>query len=154
MPHQVQMYRERVRTVGISLLGGNSGVEGPYELGIDSISAVNVEDVTDTAALGTCVHPLAVRFSHRSMRQRKCLLRARNGSGLRFCSCLKAPAHVVGGCMYTVPHRPSSYITSTLISLGQACRCGCPDTSIATHSRPTARRMAVRTGPDANGARI
>ncbi|RDX43795.1 complex I intermediate-associated protein CIA30 [Lentinus brumalis] len=51
VPHQVQMYRERVRTVGISLLGGNSGVEGPYELGIDSISAVNVEDVTDTAAL-------------------------------------------------------------------------------------------------------
>ncbi len=52
VPHQVQMYRERVRTVGISLLGGNSGVEGPYELGIDSIQAVNVEDVTDTSALG------------------------------------------------------------------------------------------------------
>ena len=53
VPHQVQMYRERVRTIGISLLGGNSGVEGPYELGIDSIRAVNVEDVTDTSALGT-----------------------------------------------------------------------------------------------------
>ncbi|KAI0648925.1 NADH:ubiquinone oxidoreductase complex I intermediate-associated protein 30 [Trametes meyenii] len=51
VPHQVQMYRERIRTIGISLLGGNSGVEGPYELGIDSISAVNVEDVTDTSAL-------------------------------------------------------------------------------------------------------
>ncbi|KAI0787994.1 complex I intermediate-associated protein CIA30 [Fomes fomentarius] len=51
VPHQVQMYRERVRTVGISLLGGNSGVEGSYELGIDSIQAVNIEDVTDTSAL-------------------------------------------------------------------------------------------------------
>ncbi|KAI0090256.1 complex I intermediate-associated protein CIA30 [Irpex rosettiformis] len=43
---QVSMYTERVRTIGISLLGGNSGVEGPYELGIDSIRAVNEEDVT------------------------------------------------------------------------------------------------------------
>jgi NADH dehydrogenase [ubiquinone] 1 alpha subcomplex assembly factor 1 len=40
------MYRERIRTIGISLLGGNTGVEGPYELGIDSIRAVNEEDVT------------------------------------------------------------------------------------------------------------
>ena len=40
------MYSERARTIGISLLGGNTGVEGPYELGIDSIRAVNVEDVT------------------------------------------------------------------------------------------------------------
>lgn len=53
MPHQVQMYRERVRTIGISLLGGNSGVEGSYELGIDSIRAVNIEDVTDRSSLGT-----------------------------------------------------------------------------------------------------
>ncbi|KAH9847541.1 NADH:ubiquinone oxidoreductase complex I intermediate-associated protein 30 [Lenzites betulinus] len=51
VPHQVQMYRERIRTIGISLLGGNSGVEGQYELGIDSVSAVNVEDVSDTSAL-------------------------------------------------------------------------------------------------------
>ncbi len=29
VPHQVQMYGERVRTVGISLLSGISGVEGP-----------------------------------------------------------------------------------------------------------------------------
>jgi len=43
---QITMYRERIRTIGISLLGGNSGVEGPYELGIDSIRAVNDEDVT------------------------------------------------------------------------------------------------------------
>ena len=40
------MYREKVRTIGISLLGGNTGVEGAYELGIDSIRAVNEEDVT------------------------------------------------------------------------------------------------------------
>ena len=38
------MYREQVRSVGISLLGGNSGVEGPYELGIDSVRAVNEQD--------------------------------------------------------------------------------------------------------------
>jgi len=42
----VSMLRERIRSVGISLLGGNSGVEGPYELGIDEIRAVNEEDVT------------------------------------------------------------------------------------------------------------
>jgi hypothetical protein len=42
----VRMLRERLRSVGISLLGGNSGVEGPYELGIDEIRAVNEEDVT------------------------------------------------------------------------------------------------------------
>lgn len=42
----VSMFRERIRSVGISLLGGNSGVEGPYELGIDEIRAVNEEDVT------------------------------------------------------------------------------------------------------------
>lgn len=40
------MLRERIRSVGISLLGGNSGVEGPYELGIDEVRAVNEEDVT------------------------------------------------------------------------------------------------------------
>ena len=44
--HQITMYREKVRTVGISLLGGNSGFSGQYELGIDSIRAVNEEDVT------------------------------------------------------------------------------------------------------------
>ena len=42
----VKMFRERIRSVGISLLGGNSGVEGRYELGIDEIRAVNEEDVT------------------------------------------------------------------------------------------------------------
>ncbi|KAG2110927.1 complex I intermediate-associated protein CIA30 [Suillus discolor] len=44
--HQITMMRERIRTVGISLLGGNSGVPGSYDLGIDSIRAVNEEDVT------------------------------------------------------------------------------------------------------------
>jgi Complex I intermediate-associated protein 30 (CIA30) len=50
--HQISMYREKVRSVGISLLGGNSGFAGPYELGIDSVRAVNEEDVTTPA-----VHP-------------------------------------------------------------------------------------------------
>ena len=31
-------------TVGISLLGRNSGIEGPYKLGVDSMRAVNEED--------------------------------------------------------------------------------------------------------------
>ena len=44
--NQMTMYREKVRTIGISLLGGNSGSSGPYELGIDSIRAVNEEHVT------------------------------------------------------------------------------------------------------------
>ena len=43
---QMSMYRERLRTVGVSILGGNSGVEGTYELGVDCIRAVNEEDVT------------------------------------------------------------------------------------------------------------
>jgi len=45
---QITMYRERVRSIGISLLGGKSGVVGKYELGIDSISIVNDEDVNKT----------------------------------------------------------------------------------------------------------
>lgn len=32
---------DRVRTLGISILGGNSGVEGRYELGLDTFKAVN-----------------------------------------------------------------------------------------------------------------
>ena len=40
------MFRQRIRTVGISMLGGNSGVSGFYDLGIHSIRAVNEEDVT------------------------------------------------------------------------------------------------------------
>lgn len=45
-PSQLVMNRGRIRTVGVSLLGGNSGIEGSYELGIDEIWAVNEEDVT------------------------------------------------------------------------------------------------------------
>lgn len=35
------MVTHRIRTIGISILGGNSGVEGRYELGLDEIKAVN-----------------------------------------------------------------------------------------------------------------
>ncbi|KAF9561963.1 complex I intermediate-associated protein CIA30 [Agrocybe pediades] len=42
---QISMYREKIRTVGISILGGNSGVEGKYELGIDTIGLINEEDI-------------------------------------------------------------------------------------------------------------
>jgi hypothetical protein len=35
------MMTHRIRTIGISILGGNSGVEGQYELGLDEIKAVN-----------------------------------------------------------------------------------------------------------------
>lgn len=41
---QIAMYREKVKSIGISILGGNSGIEGKYELGIDSIRFVNEED--------------------------------------------------------------------------------------------------------------
>jgi NADH dehydrogenase [ubiquinone] 1 alpha subcomplex assembly factor 1 len=43
--NQISMLREKMRSVGISLLGGNSGVEGKYELGIDSIRLVNEDDI-------------------------------------------------------------------------------------------------------------
>ncbi|KAL0067821.1 hypothetical protein AAF712_004989 [Marasmius tenuissimus] len=36
---------DKLRSVGISLLGGNSGASGDYELGIDSIRIVNEEDL-------------------------------------------------------------------------------------------------------------
>ncbi|KAL0572739.1 hypothetical protein V5O48_009219 [Marasmius crinis-equi] len=36
---------DKLRSVGISILGGNSGASGDYELGIDSIRIVNEEDV-------------------------------------------------------------------------------------------------------------
>jgi hypothetical protein len=40
------MGRERVRSIGISLLGGKSGVQGFYELGLDSISVTNEQDLS------------------------------------------------------------------------------------------------------------
>jgi Complex I intermediate-associated protein 30 (CIA30) len=46
--NQMEMLREKIKSVGISILGGNSGVEGKYELGIDSIRVVNEEDVAHT----------------------------------------------------------------------------------------------------------
>ena len=48
IPNQGEMLRERIRTVGISLLGGNSGVEGSYELWIDNIKAINLNHSTQT----------------------------------------------------------------------------------------------------------
>jgi Complex I intermediate-associated protein 30 (CIA30) len=47
--NQMKMFREKVKSVGISMLGGNSGVEGKYELGIDSIRVVNEDDVVHTS---------------------------------------------------------------------------------------------------------
>jgi NADH dehydrogenase [ubiquinone] 1 alpha subcomplex assembly factor 1 len=41
----VKMGRDAVRSIGISLLGGNSGVQGHYDLGIDSIRVVNEQDL-------------------------------------------------------------------------------------------------------------
>jgi len=39
--------RATLRSVGIGILGGNTGVEGRYELGVDSICAINPEDLTE-----------------------------------------------------------------------------------------------------------
>jgi len=50
---------ERVRWIGVSLLGGNAGIEGPYELLLDSMRAVKRQDVTgpiSTASDGTPWH--------------------------------------------------------------------------------------------------
>ncbi|KII89759.1 hypothetical protein PLICRDRAFT_697617 [Plicaturopsis crispa FD-325 SS-3] len=44
---QIRMSRSKVCTIGVSLLGGNSGIEGPYELGISSIKAINEEDMPE-----------------------------------------------------------------------------------------------------------
>ena len=56
--NQMKMFREKVRSVGISMLGGNSGVEGKYELGIDSIRVVNEDDI---------VHAPKSRLIHASL---------------------------------------------------------------------------------------
>jgi NADH dehydrogenase [ubiquinone] 1 alpha subcomplex assembly factor 1 len=58
----VKMFREGVRSIGISLLGGNSGVEGPYELGIDEIRAVNEEDVTVEPSMSIIVSSVYSTF--------------------------------------------------------------------------------------------
>ncbi|KAK2460924.1 hypothetical protein APHAL10511_007394 [Amanita phalloides] len=49
---QIKMYKEKVRSIGISLLGGNSGSAGKYELGIESMRIVNGEDVVTTQTDG------------------------------------------------------------------------------------------------------
>ncbi|ELU40466.1 complex I intermediate-associated protein CIA30 [Rhizoctonia solani AG-1 IA] len=41
--HWVRMMREKIRTIGISILGGKSRTQGKYELGIESIRAMNEE---------------------------------------------------------------------------------------------------------------
>lgn len=60
----MEMFRERVRTIGISLLGGNSGISGPYELGIESIRAVNEEDVPLEAVPGTHNFAAQIQRAH------------------------------------------------------------------------------------------
>lgn len=52
---QIEMYKERIRSVGISLLGGMSGVAGRYELGIDSIGITNDEHIDTTPSRGECL---------------------------------------------------------------------------------------------------
>lgn len=44
--------RATLRSVGVGILGGNTGVEGRYELGIDSICALNAEDLTKEVRMG------------------------------------------------------------------------------------------------------
>ncbi|KAG6909959.1 hypothetical protein DXG01_014228 [Tephrocybe rancida] len=51
--NQITMAKDGIRSIGISLLGGNSGVAGHYELGIDSIRIVNEEDVIRTPPGGS-----------------------------------------------------------------------------------------------------
>ncbi|KAG6868066.1 hypothetical protein C0993_007853 [Termitomyces sp. T159_Od127] len=47
--NQIAMARDGIRSIGISILGGNSGISGHYELGIDSIRVENEENVIRTA---------------------------------------------------------------------------------------------------------
>ena len=63
--NQMKMFREKVKSVGISMLGGNSGVEGKYELGIDSIRVVNEDDIvhTSTSRLSTSCTPFTLIFT-------------------------------------------------------------------------------------------
>ena len=52
-----ELYRDRVSMVGISVLGGNAGLEGPYELGIDEIWATNEEfSPAKVCGLFICTH--------------------------------------------------------------------------------------------------
>ncbi|KIY43774.1 complex I intermediate-associated protein CIA30 [Fistulina hepatica ATCC 64428] len=44
---EYDMDRDKVRTVGISMLGGKSNVQGTYDLGIHSIRATNEADILE-----------------------------------------------------------------------------------------------------------
>jgi hypothetical protein len=96
----VSMLRERVRSVGVSLLGGNSGVEGPYELGIDEIRAVNDEDVTVPprtffiyqSLLCFCQCSYSGQF-------RVVTLRTRSAMGTR-ANMINAPGQSTSGCLH------------------------------------------------------
>jgi len=48
---QISMYSSKIRSIGISMLGGKSNVAGSYELGIDSIWAINEEDLPNKHSL-------------------------------------------------------------------------------------------------------
>jgi NADH dehydrogenase [ubiquinone] 1 alpha subcomplex assembly factor 1 len=41
------MAKDRIRTIGISLLGGNSGAEGEYDLAVKNIRMFDQRDVLE-----------------------------------------------------------------------------------------------------------
>lgn len=45
METHLRLDRSQILTAGISLLGGNNGLSGPFELGISSIRAMNEQDI-------------------------------------------------------------------------------------------------------------
>ncbi|KAB5595777.1 Complex I intermediate-associated protein 30 [Ceratobasidium theobromae] len=47
VPHQVKMMSEKVRSIGVSILGGVSKTQGRYELGIESIRVTNEESIAE-----------------------------------------------------------------------------------------------------------
>jgi NADH dehydrogenase [ubiquinone] 1 alpha subcomplex assembly factor 1 len=49
---KIAMYKEKIRSIGISILGGLSGSAGRYELGIDSIGLTNDEFIEANARGG------------------------------------------------------------------------------------------------------
>ena len=60
---RVSLEGQQIRWLGISLLGGNAGIEGPFELGLDSIEAVNEEDVS-TPPLGKLINTSICNTTH------------------------------------------------------------------------------------------
>ncbi|KAF9000623.1 complex I intermediate-associated protein CIA30 [Cyathus striatus] len=55
---QITMNKEKIKSIGVSILGGMSRAAGKYELGIDSIRIVNEEDTMPA---------LEGKFQHRSV---------------------------------------------------------------------------------------